>query len=1172
MNEEEDVGWVANFEVNESDKEAEIDQVSQEINRELTQTKVAVETTIVKQETNDALVGLKNNENLEWIELSSTLSFLEKSPFFGALEAQYGAEKAEKMINSLDMLWNNLFVAYGWDKVFDMKTKEIVIRSFNVALLKWLEGEWEAWDGNSLVWKFTKMMSFGESNKAEAGWEGKFDMMWMLWGFLSNSNKFPGFKSSSRKMLDLINEMKRKNPESEVRTQNGSDKFFCSQDTEKLLGYFLWEDVKLDEIVRKETTNDQKLGPLEDMAEKLDITDEKSLKILEDFTKVETMAAAIWEEELASQASWMYWMMEWISRMFGYDSPKALLEDWGLAGIAGLFFGWMWVEWGLDWLHQKYTMDALMEDIPDGPKKKAIASAHELLSAMSPSELAEFNKEDANYVAVLKKIKNIETSVMYDKIPKNAAAMSDLLLKSIEGTATEPWALPHISLLEKYAKQCVTYEKVEVEWEKKKKKVPVIDASKFNATDFVNKMWAKPFLDMVADIETKGQAVKIWSTTDLATLYVGSVMSPRFVAAYMDGTMNVEEFIQPQAVVARVDAAPVVDASSETTTTEKEAWSTDVADETNSSNQENVQFEDSPLEELYTGHNPLESSLLHTAIDWELKNAPFKFTEVLASSRKFNVPIEYLMAFMKNDSSYGSKGKALRTLNPGNVWNTGKWGDQNSIKWKTWKRWEDYIDYDGTRIFDSWEAWVGAVWKNLQRRIKEYREVYPHRYPTPKELADNIWPDGKGFLRNYNRWKLNSERKWAYMEAVVWPKAVNTYAFDLIKKWISNRQEFFKAVDSEQESTHEVISRSFEKIDNPWFETITSSNIWKIWWGPWNLRWNFPQLSALPILKNRYGIKTIVSLSDIKNTSPQFKSKAEELWLKVVHIPLWRERPSVADFNKIKEIYKQWHCFIHCQHGADRTGAVVWRLRKEVDGRNDAEVNEELHAYNAKIKPWSKDIQSIENFAGFRKWLDQGVVNTWIESSNEKIENSDTLIASKTSEILPFWDSWTVWMSNVNSSEWIKNANYMHWGDQTEKILLRLQDNIWSLPRNVKSLLFMNNMNDSFRTPELANKRLETMKKIIDLCLSHGIQPIVSLLPHPRWTQDDIHFGQHDYFEQYQMDLVNYANGKVIWWKSIPIFDIRDTDMWWPNWYHPSNYNKLLQKLVSQFWLNSEVA
>jgi len=85
-----------------------------------------------------------------------------------------------------------------------------------------------------------------------------------------------------------------------------------------------------------------------------------------------------------------------------------------------------------------------------------------------------------------------------------------------------------------------------------------------------------------------------------------------------------------------------------------------------------------------------------------------------------NVPVEYLLWFMQNDSRVWTMWRWARTHNPWNVWNTNKW----------------------TKDWWTWERWVDACAENLQKRISAYLDAKAQRngkwfndFPTPEELA-----------------------------------------------------------------------------------------------------------------------------------------------------------------------------------------------------------------------------------------------------------------------------------------------------------------------------------------------------------------------------------------------------------------------------------------------------
>ncbi len=74
---------------------------------------------------------------------------------------------------------------------------------------------------------------------------------------------------------------------------------------------------------------------------------------------------------------------------------------------------------------------------------------------------------------------------------------------------------------------------------------------------------------------------------------------------------------------------------------------------------------------------------------------PIRAKDLLDAAKQYNVDAKLMVALMRQDSSLGTAGKAVRTRNPGNVGNT---------------------DSGGTQTFKTWRDGVFAVAKNLSKR------------------------------------------------------------------------------------------------------------------------------------------------------------------------------------------------------------------------------------------------------------------------------------------------------------------------------------------------------------------------------------------------------------------------------------------------------------------------
>lgn len=140
--------------------------------------------------------------------------------------------------------------------------------------------------------------------------------------------------------------------------------------------------------------------------------------------------------------------------------------------------------------------------------------------------------------------------------------------------------------------------------------------------------------------------------------------------------------------------------------------------------------------------NYILSRASHSSITWSM---------VISSSRRYGIPVEWLLAMMVNDSNLGTKWKWAYTCNPWNVWNDDEWN---------------------IRKFDSWDEWVDAVAENLSKRRKAFDEAYSGQEMLLSHIVTNCGPDGKWFLYFIRKWKIekmpnyrqdNPDHKGAYM-------------------------------------------------------------------------------------------------------------------------------------------------------------------------------------------------------------------------------------------------------------------------------------------------------------------------------------------------------------------------------------------------------------------------
>ena len=118
--------------------------------------------------------------------------------------------------------------------------------------------------------------------------------------------------------------------------------------------------------------------------------------------------------------------------------------------------------------------------------------------------------------------------------------------------------------------------------------------------------------------------------------------------------------------------------------------------------------------------------------------------------------------------------------------------------------------------------------------------------------------------------------------------------------------------------------------------------------------------AQLDSMKRIYGINTIINLA--KDALPK-KGDSEiqwtrELGIAYVSVYLGTEPPSQKDWERIRGLLKGKGVYVHCAHGADRTGAIIAKFRTEVERVSPAEAYREARRYG--FKPW---------LDAFRKWF-----------------------------------------------------------------------------------------------------------------------------------------------------------------------------------------------------------
>ena len=100
---------------------------------------------------------------------------------------------------------------------------------------------------------------------------------------------------------------------------------------------------------------------------------------------------------------------------------------------------------------------------------------------------------------------------------------------------------------------------------------------------------------------------------------------------------------------------------------------------------------------------------------------------------------------------------------------------------------------------------------------------------------------------------------------------------------------------------------------------------------------------------SRLGVKTVLNLREEDDTSKYEKKLVKELGMRYVHVPMkGMSTPSDQQISKSLHVLDDPDAgpvFVHCQRGADRTGAVIACYRVKHDNWRNAEALAEARQY-----------------------------------------------------------------------------------------------------------------------------------------------------------------------------------------------------------------------------------
>jgi hypothetical protein len=116
--------------------------------------------------------------------------------------------------------------------------------------------------------------------------------------------------------------------------------------------------------------------------------------------------------------------------------------------------------------------------------------------------------------------------------------------------------------------------------------------------------------------------------------------------------------------------------------------------------------------------------------------------------------------------------------------------------------------------------------------------------------------------------------------------------------------------------------------------------------------------AQLDSMRRVYGVTTIINLAKdaLPKKGPSEIEWSEELGIAYVSVYLGDAPPSEKNWQQIRDLLSKGGVYLHCAHGADRTGAVIAKYRVEVENVEPCDAYREARRFG--FKPWLKKLRA----------------------------------------------------------------------------------------------------------------------------------------------------------------------------------------------------------------------
>lgn len=179
----------------------------------------------------------------------------------------------------------------------------------------------------------------------------------------------------------------------------------------------------------------------------------------------------------------------------------------------------------------------------------------------------------------------------------------------------------------------------------------------------------------------------------------------------------------------------------------------------------------------------------------------------------------------------------------------------------------------------------------------------------------------------------------------------------LLVFWLFTNQTFAHEATLSSGAMHQITGSAFRAY-------VSLANFGQTF-GEQNFRGAMPRPESIELLVKTYKVRTIISLVSLKQIPAELQRAITNQHLERIVIPLGDHPPTLSNRKRILAALQRGHVFVHCKHGADRTGAIIARARVELWHVDPQTAYRDMLTYNPKVEKIARYKHAYRFFKAF---------------------------------------------------------------------------------------------------------------------------------------------------------------------------------------------------------------